>query len=70
MKKMGEIYEIVIFTASLAKVISIYTTSHLQYADPVLDLLDIHKVIDWRLFREHCTYVKNSYVKVVIHFLF
>eukprot|EP01127_Copromyxa_protea_P001552 TRINITY_DN11525_c0_g1_i1.p1 TRINITY_DN11525_c0_g1~~TRINITY_DN11525_c0_g1_i1.p1 ORF type:complete len:358 (-),score=59.56 TRINITY_DN11525_c0_g1_i1:93-1127(-) len=52
MKKMGEIYEIVIFTASLA-----------NYADPVLDLLDIHKVIDWRLFREHCTFVKNSYVK-------
>jgi len=52
MKRMGEIYEVVIFTASLAK-----------YADPVLDLLDIHKVIDGRLFREHCTFVKNSYVK-------
>jgi len=49
---MGQIYEIVIFTASLS-----------QYADPVLDLLDIHKVIDFRLFREHCTFVKGSYVK-------
>lgn len=52
MKKMGECYEIVVFTASLAK-----------YADPVLDLLDIHKVVDWRLFRESCTCIKNTYVK-------
>ncbi|KAI8344928.1 HAD-like domain-containing protein, partial [Blakeslea trispora] len=33
MRKMGEKYEIVVFTASLAK-----------YADPVLDMLDIHRV--------------------------
>jgi len=52
MKRMGEVYEVVVFTASLSK-----------YADPVLDLLDIHKVVDWRLFREHCTFVKNTYVK-------
>lgn len=52
MLAMGEIYEIVIFTASLS-----------QYADPVLDLLDVHNVIDFRLFREHCTFVKGSYVK-------
>jgi len=52
MKKMGECYEICVFTASLAK-----------YADPVLDLLDIHKVVDWRLFRESCTCIKNTYVK-------
>ncbi|ORE05212.1 NIF-domain-containing protein [Rhizopus microsporus var. microsporus] len=32
MRKMGEKYEIVVFTASLAK-----------YADPVLDMLDVHK---------------------------
>jgi len=52
MKRCGEIYEVVIFTASLAK-----------YADPVLDLLDVHKVIDWRLFRESCSPFKGSYVK-------
>jgi len=52
MKRCGELYEVVIFTASLAK-----------YADPVLDLLDIHKVVDWRLFRESCTPFKGSYVK-------
>jgi len=49
---MGECYEICVFTASLAK-----------YADPVLDLLDKHKVVDWRLFRESCTCIKNTYVK-------
>jgi len=52
MKKVGELFEVVVFTASLAK-----------YADPVLDLLDIHKVVDWRLFRESCSPFKGSYVK-------
>eukprot|EP01125_Pyxidicula_operculata_P002048 TRINITY_DN12009_c0_g1_i1.p1 TRINITY_DN12009_c0_g1~~TRINITY_DN12009_c0_g1_i1.p1 ORF type:complete len:364 (-),score=81.46 TRINITY_DN12009_c0_g1_i1:108-1199(-) len=52
MKKCGELFEVVVFTASLAK-----------YADPVLDLLDIHKVVDWRLFRESCSPFKGSYVK-------
>jgi len=52
MKRCGELFETVIFTASLAK-----------YADPVLDLLDIHKVVDWRLFRESCSPYKGSYVK-------
>jgi len=52
MKRMGELYEVVVFTASLAK-----------YADPVLDKLDIHKVVDWRLFRESCTCVQGTYVK-------
>jgi len=53
LKKMGEIYEIVIFTASLSK-----------YADPVLDKLDIHKVVAHRLFRESCYNHKGNYVKV------
>jgi len=52
MRRVGELYEIVVFTASLA-----------QYADPVIDLLDIHKVVDWRLFRESCTPFKGAYVK-------
>lgn len=50
---MGEKYEIVVFTASLAK-----------YADPVLDMLDIHKVVKHRLFRESCFNHKGTYVKV------
>ncbi|KAF9970166.1 hypothetical protein BGZ73_007216 [Actinomortierella ambigua] len=52
LKKMGEIFEVVIFTASLSK-----------YADPVLDMLDIHKVIKHRLFRESCFNHKGNYVK-------
>ncbi|KAF7721052.1 hypothetical protein EC973_005517 [Apophysomyces ossiformis] len=52
MRKMGEMYEIVIFTASLAK-----------YADPVLDMLDVHKVVRHRLFRESCFNHKGTYVK-------
>jgi len=52
MRRMGEIYEIVVFTASLAK-----------YADPVLDLLDKHKVVNVRLFREACVNHKGNYVK-------
>ena len=45
LKRVGEHFEIVIYTASLSK-----------YADPLLDKLDIHKVIDKRLFRENCVY--------------
>jgi len=52
MKRVGELFEVVIFTASLS-----------VYATPLLDRLDIHKVIDWRLFRESCTYVQGTYVK-------
>ncbi|KAF5386040.1 hypothetical protein D9615_002495 [Tricholomella constricta] len=52
LKKMGEIYEVVIFTASLSK-----------YADPVLDKLDIHRVVAHRLFRESCFSHKGNYVK-------
>jgi RNA polymerase II subunit A small phosphatase-like protein len=52
MKRMGELFEIVVFTASLAK-----------YADPVLDLLDKYKVVRSRLFREHCNNHKGNYVK-------
>ncbi|ORZ05945.1 HAD-like domain-containing protein [Lobosporangium transversale] len=52
LQKMGELYEVVIFTASLSK-----------YADPVLDMLDVHRVIKHRLFRESCFNHKGNYVK-------
>lgn len=52
MEKMGEIYEIVVFTASLSK-----------YANPVLDMLDIHHVVHHRLFRESCYNHNGNYVK-------
>lgn len=39
--------------------------SRLQYADPVLDKLDIHQVVSHRLFRESCFNHKGNYVKVL-----
>jgi len=52
LSKLGPTFEIVVFTASLAK-----------YADPVLDLLDASKVVKSRLFREACSNYKGNYVK-------
>ncbi|KAG5457533.1 MAG: NLI interacting factor, partial [Olpidium bornovanus] len=53
LRRMGDLFEIVVFTASLAK-----------YADPVIDMLDRHKVVKHRLFRESCYNHKGNYVKV------
>ncbi|WBW71409.1 RNA polymerase II CTD small phosphatase Psr1 [Schizosaccharomyces osmophilus] len=52
LQRMGEIYEIVVFTASLAK-----------YADPVLDMLDNSQVVRHRLFREACCNYEGNFVK-------
>lgn len=52
LKRMGDLFEIVVFTASLAK-----------YADPVLDLLDTNRVVKYRLFREACSNHMGNYVK-------
>mmetsp|Transcript_7786 Transcript_7786/g.26070 ORF Transcript_7786/g.26070 Transcript_7786/m.26070 type:complete len:304 (+) Transcript_7786:238-1149(+) len=52
MAAVGERFEVVIFTASLSK-----------YADPLLDLLDVHHVMRHRLFRESCCPYEGNYVK-------
>lgn len=52
LQKMGELFECVLFTASLAK-----------YADPVADLLDKWGVFRTRLFRESCVFHRGNYVK-------
>ncbi|EPS27981.1 hypothetical protein PDE_02926 [Penicillium oxalicum 114-2] len=52
MKRVGELYEVVVFTASVSK-----------YGDPLLDQLDIHNVIHHRLFRESCYNHQGNYVK-------
>uniref|UniRef100_A0A8D8Y6N1 protein-serine/threonine phosphatase n=1 Tax=Cacopsylla melanoneura TaxID=428564 RepID=A0A8D8Y6N1_9HEMI len=52
LQRMGELYECVLFTASLAK-----------YADPVADLLDRWGVFRTRLFRESCVFHRGNYVK-------
>ena len=49
---MGARFEVVVFTASLAK-----------YADPLIDLLDVGRVVRWRLFRESCYPYEGNYVK-------
>lgn len=50
--EVGSKFEVVVFTASLAK-----------YADPLMDLLDKNRVVRWRLFRESCYPYEGNYVK-------
>lgn len=70
LREMGLIYEVVVFTASLSVVsFEIYTVTfryltNIQYADPVLDKLDVHRAVSHRLFRESCYNHKGNYVKV------
>ncbi|KAG5361551.1 Phosphatase PSR1 [Yarrowia sp. C11] len=52
MKRVGELYEVVVFTASVSK-----------YGDPLLDQLDIHNVVHHRLFRESCYNHQGNYIK-------
>ncbi|KAG6930221.1 CTD small phosphatase 1 [Chelydra serpentina] len=52
LRRMGELFECVLFTASLAK-----------YADPVADLLDKWGAFRARLFRESCVFHRGNYVK-------
>jgi len=52
LEAVGEYWEVVLFTASLAK-----------YADPLLDVLDGHNVIRARLFREACVLTEGAFVK-------
>lgn len=49
LKNLSKHFDIIIFTASSP-----------GYADPILDYLDTDKVIQHRLYREHCTLVKNQ----------
>lgn len=49
---MHKHFEVAIFTASLSK-----------YADPLVDLIDPDKICSYKLFREHCTWLNNAYVK-------
>lgn len=52
MKRVGELYEVVIFTASVSR-----------YGDPLLDALDIHESIHHRLFRDSCYTYQGNYIK-------
>ena len=52
LKKVGELFEVVVFTASVSR-----------YGDPLLDILDKHKSIHHRLFREACYNYEGNYIK-------
>ena len=52
LKKMHKHYELVVFTASLSK-----------YAEPLVGILDPEALCSYKLFREHCTFVNNAFVK-------
>uniref|UniRef100_A0A3Q4AQH6 protein-serine/threonine phosphatase n=1 Tax=Mola mola TaxID=94237 RepID=A0A3Q4AQH6_MOLML len=56
LKRMGEMFECVLFTASLSK-----------YADPVSDMLDKWGAFRSRLFRESCVFHKGNYIKDLSH---
>jgi RNA polymerase II subunit A small phosphatase-like protein len=69
MKRVGELYEVVVFTASVSKVsvsficLASSYSNNAQYGDPLLDQLDIHHVVHHRLFRESCYNHQGNYVK-------
>lgn len=52
LKKVGELYEVVVFTASVAR-----------YGDPLLDILDKSGSIHHRLFRDSCYNYGGNYIK-------
>jgi RNA polymerase II subunit A small phosphatase-like protein len=56
LREVGKKFEIVVFTASLAK-----------YADPLLDVLDKDRTVQYRLFREACVQHYGNYVKDLTH---
>jgi RNA polymerase II subunit A small phosphatase-like protein len=51
-EKMSKYFEIMIYTASMA-----------EYANPVIDRLDLNGVCKVRLFRENCTSFNHYFVK-------
>lgn len=52
LKRMHKHWEVTIFTASLSK-----------YAEPLVDIIDPDRICSYKLFREHCTWMNNAYVK-------
>ena len=52
LEKMSEIFEIVIFTASLR-----------LYALPIINFIDKKNKCEFKLFREHCSILNNGFIK-------
>lgn len=53
--EMSKFYEIVIFTAALP-----------DYANFILDKIDLNKVISYKLYREHTMQKGNIHLKVIV----
>lgn len=49
LKRLSQHFDIIVFTASTQ-----------AYADPILDHIDPHRVIQHRLYRESCSLIKNQ----------
>jgi len=52
LKRVSQLYEVVIFTASLPK-----------YANKLINTLDVNGYVSYRLFREHCKVYNNVFIK-------
>lgn len=52
LRKVGQWFEVVVFTASVAK-----------YGHPLLNKLDIHKSVHYRLFRDSCYNYQGNFIK-------
>ncbi|RLV91006.1 Phosphatase PSR1 [Spathaspora sp. JA1] len=52
LQKVGQWYEVVVFTASVAK-----------YGDPLLDKLDLYNSVHHRLFRDSCYNYQGNFIK-------
>ncbi|CCC69855.1 hypothetical protein NCAS_0D02740 [Naumovozyma castellii] len=52
LKRVGELYEVVVFTASVSR-----------YGDPLLNILDQSNSVHHRLFREACYNYEGNYIK-------
>ncbi|AGO09833.1 AaceriAAL158Wp [[Ashbya] aceris (nom. inval.)] len=52
LKRVGELFEVVVFTASVSR-----------YGDPLLDILDQYKAVHHRLFRDSCYNYEGNYIK-------
>lgn len=52
LEKVGQLFEVVVFTASLA-----------EYAEPLVKILDTTNAVTSLLYRQHCTPLNGIYVK-------
>lgn len=52
LKRLSKHYEMIVFTASLSK-----------YAEPLMQQLDPQQLCSYKLFREHCTFFNQAFVK-------